>query len=230
MTTETAGRRIRATITIYPSADQRRRFELIKNFLPIDARELLRDALMSRSSRRHRPTTPEQLYKNRIQEQQQTLLDALEVPLDHPNPWQFAFFRLAEAKLGMGHLTIRALPSKPKNKWNHEADTFLLRRMFDLTSAGMSDQKALETIASNPNDAKRLPYLGGNGFSKGYNRNKPSVPFQRALARHWQHIKHKSREKLETAIGRPVEGWIETLVQEFDFKQNIPTWKPENKE
>ena len=64
-------------------------------------------------------------------------MEGLEVPLNHPNRWQFAFFRLAEAKLGFGNLTICTLPSKPQNKWNREADTFLFDRMFDLNAAGI---------------------------------------------------------------------------------------------
>ena len=105
-------------------------------------------------------------------------MEGLEVPLNHPNRWQFAFFRLAEAKLGFGNLTICTLPSKPQNKWNREADTFLFDRMFDLNAAGMSDQKALKSIAENPNDAKGLPYRAGNGFDTGYIRNKPSLAFR----------------------------------------------------
>jgi hypothetical protein len=141
--------------------------------------------------------------RERNTEQLRTLAEALGVQASDPRYWEKALFWLAHYCLGLGCLRVRRpKPRSNSSTWTTRRELALMLEMIPFTSQGMSDDRAIEIVMSDPKKRGLFPYRPKRDtlIESGYDRKARtstrskarSEPRAMAVLRHWQQMRSKS--------------------------------------
>jgi hypothetical protein len=124
----------------------------LKPFESLDLLEIVEAA------KREPGLTPEKVRVAQAGGQIQQILNALGIERGKSPDWQSAFYLLAIAVLGVGHVAYTPRRSnRSANKWDKARPVFIAM-MYELTKDGQSDREAIEIIARDPARWSKLPY------------------------------------------------------------------------
>src|ERR1700676_5054972 len=98
-------------------------------------------------------------YKKAIKDRASALLKLLVVDHSHPEAWYIGFVLLATYFRGLAQLRWKPKPTnRNAARWMPDHDLNLIREVTILKAKGLSERKAISTIAADKTKGKLLPY------------------------------------------------------------------------
>ena len=192
--------RIRGSVLVEPDPDKLERLGAkLQPFPALDLRTIVEDAKASSE------LTAEKIRAKHKAEQIEQILAVLGFQNPTARDWIKAFYLLAEALLGVGHVAYTPKrSSRSAAKWDRVAEWRLLGFVIELTDDGLSEMGALDAIAADPEKWRLLPHQQrGNVHWGGKKEQKKRAG---ALKQQLNRMKKRSGGTLERALVLATEG------------------------